>query len=167
MWLLCLLPISVILFAAILASLQRSAMFGKNTTIAVALCATLLCMFGLYETFVRPGNAGETDASREGTGFDFVLIPYVTLALAILAVLLLLFVQKVPGRRDAKHPCQETLWPKEGSYGGKERGDKSRPSQDLRRLRQSSELAKLRHSNLSDSFQKRLRNPSTSKETSK
>ena len=37
MWLLCVLPIFVILYGVISGSLQRSALFGKNATVAVAL----------------------------------------------------------------------------------------------------------------------------------
>jgi membrane protein implicated in regulation of membrane protease activity len=167
MWLLCALPIFVILYAAIFGSLQRSAMFGKNAAIAVALCAALLCVLGLYETFVRPGNAGETGASREDTGFAVLLIPYAALALAILAVLLLLFVRKVLAHHDGRNPHRKTFRRKERAHDPKECGGQSTSFQDLRIPRESDAQAKLRQSNLSDNFRKRLRDQSKSKETSK
>ena len=164
MFVLCALPIFVILFAAILASLQRSAMFGKNTTIAVALCATLLCMFGLYETFVRPGNANETDASREGAGFDFLLIPYVALALAILTMFLLLFIRKVLGHDDGRKPHPDTFSRNKTSYASKNPAMKSRSPQDLGRLRRSRGPVRLGPGNESDNPGKRQGNSSQIKE---
>lgn len=156
MWLLCALPIFAVVYAAIFASLQRSALFDRNATIAVSLCTTLLCMFGLYGIFVRPADTNETVAGERDTGLDFLLIPYAALALVILSVLLLSFAQKVLGRRDRRSPRLETFRRKERSHGPKECGDRPRSSQDLRRLRQSSELAKLRQGNPSDDLRKRL-----------
>ena len=167
MWLLCVLPIFVILYAAIFGSLQRSAMFGKNATIVVALCTALLCIFGLYGILVRPADTDGTVASGRGIGLDFLLVPYAALALVILSVILLMFAHKILGRHEARSPRRETVRRKERSYGPKECGDRSMLHQDLRIPPASDELAKLRQSNLSDSLKKGLRNPSTSKEISR
>jgi hypothetical protein len=167
LFLLCAVPIFVILYVTISGSLQRSAMLGKNATIAVALCATFLCMLGLYEVLIPRRNTNQTDVGGRGIGFDFLLIPYAALALAILAVLLLLFVQKVLGHDDGTKPHRETFWRRETSCKGKNLVTKPRSSQDLRRLRKSSGLVGLGPGNELDNPRKRQGNPSQRKEMSK
>jgi len=156
MWLLCMLPIFVILYVVISHSLQRSALFGKNATIAVAFCATFLCVLGLYETLAPRGNTDQTDVGGGGTGFDFLLIPYAALALAILAMFLLLFIRKLLGHDDGRKPHPDTFSRKKTSYGGKNPAMKSRSPQDLRRLRQSSEPVRLGSGNRPDNPQREL-----------
>ena len=138
MWLLCMLPIFVILYVVISHSLQRSALFGKNATIAVAFCATFLCVLGLYETLAPRGNTDQTDVGGGGTGFDFLLIPCAALALAILTMFLLLFIRKVLGHYDGRKPHPDTFSRKKTLYGGTNSPMKSRSPQDLGRPRQSS-----------------------------
>ncbi|MBN1360441.1 MAG: hypothetical protein JW993_07610 [Sedimentisphaerales bacterium] len=94
MWLSCALLLFMVLFVAISASIQRSGLFGGNTGAIVALCTALLCMLGLHQGFVSPANGKAAVADREGHGFDFLLLPYAALAVAILSVLLLQFVRK-------------------------------------------------------------------------
>lgn len=158
MWLLCVLPIFVILYGVISGSLQRSALFGKNATVAVALSATFLCVLGLYETLAPQGNANQNDAGRRGTEFDFLLIPYAALALAILAMFLLLFIRKVLGHDDGRKPHPGTFSRKKTSYGGKNPAMESGAPQDLGRLRQSSGPVRLGPGN-------ELDNPGHDKET--
>ena len=138
LFVLCAVPIFVILYVVISDSLQRSALFGKNATVAVAFCATFLCMLGLYETLASRGNTNQTDVGGGVTGFDFLLIPYAALALAILTMFLLLFIRKVLGHDDGRKPHPDTFSRKKTLYGGTNSPMKSRSPQDLRRLRQSS-----------------------------
>jgi len=158
LFVLCAVPIFVILYVVISGSLQSSALFGKNATIAVALSATFLCMLGLYAMLVPQGNAHQTDVGRRGTEFDFLLIPYAALALAILTVLLLLFVRKVLGHDDGKKLHPDIFSRRKTSYGGKNLAKKSRYTQDLGRLRQSSGPVRLGPGN-------ELDNPGHDKET--
>ncbi len=167
MWLLCVLPIFAILYVVISASLQRSALFGKNATIAVALSATFLCMLGLYEMLVPQGNVDQSDVGRRSTGFDFLLIPYAALALAILTMFLLLFIRKVLAHDDGRKPHPDTFLRKKTSYGGKNPAMKSRFPQDLGRLRQSSGPVRLGPGNELSNPTKRQGNPSQRKEMSK
>jgi len=160
MWLLCVLPIFVILYAVILGSLQRSALFGKNATVAVAFSATFLCMLGLYETLAPGGNTNHTDTGGAATGFDFLLIPYAALALAILTILLLLFIRKVLGHDDGRKPHPDTFSRKKPPYGGKDPAMKSRSPQDLERLRQLSGAVRLGPGKESSNPTKRQVNPS-------
>ena len=164
MWLLCVLPIFVILYVVISGSLQKSALFGKDATIAVAFCVTFLCVLGLYETLALRGNTNQTGVGRGGTGCEDLLVPYTALALAILTVLLLLFIRKVLGHDDGRKPYLDTFSRKRTSYGGKNLAMKSRSPQDLGRLRQSSGPVRLGPGNELDNPGKRQGNPPQKKE---
>lgn len=96
---LCGASIFVILFVVIAKTLQQMAMFNKNTAIVVALCTTLLCMVGLYRTFVQPSSANAAATQDVPPSLEFLLWPYTVMALAILCVLLVLFVRGLVGHR--------------------------------------------------------------------
>jgi len=88
--------IFVILFVTIHQALKQMPLFGKKTSIAVAICVSLLCIIGLHQHFfVTTGHSGAAEQGSEHTnGFNFLLLPYTALALAILLTLLLLFLFK-------------------------------------------------------------------------
>jgi formate hydrogenlyase subunit 3/multisubunit Na+/H+ antiporter MnhD subunit len=90
----------VILFVVIAKTLQQMAMFNQNTAIVVALCTTLLCMVGLYRTFVQPSSAKAAVTQEVPPSLEFLLWPYTVMALVILCVLLVLFVRGLMGRRS-------------------------------------------------------------------
>lgn len=50
---LCAVPIAVILFLMILRTVRQIPQFGDKATV-ISVCVTLLCMIGLYRTFVDP-----------------------------------------------------------------------------------------------------------------
>ncbi len=96
-YMLCAVPVAVILFVIIWRAVQQVPMFSRSPVV-ITVCVTLLCMIGLYQTFVLPGDP-ETVASRDVRPLLlFVLIPYTALALAILCTLLLLFIRRLKGR---------------------------------------------------------------------
>lgn len=88
----------VILFVVIAKTLQKMAMFNKSTAIVVAVCTTLLCMVGLYRTFVQPSRDDGTVTQDMPPSLEFLLWPYTVLALAILGVLLVLFARGLMSR---------------------------------------------------------------------
>jgi amino acid transporter len=117
---LCLAAIFIILFAIIAKTLQETSFFQKKTAVVVALCVSLLCIVGLYQSFFNIDKThGMSEQSDKNGALYFLLFPYTALALAILLLPLLLFALKVfRGEREIK-----SFW-KEESKIKKERGDK-------------------------------------------
>jgi len=117
---LCLAAIFVILFAIIAKTLKEMSFFQKKTAIVVALCVSLLCIIGLYQSFFTIDKTHEVVHQGDKIGIlPFLLLPYTALALAILLLLLLLFALKFfQGDRAIKN-----FW-KEKSQIKTERGDK-------------------------------------------
>ena len=108
--------IFVLLFATILKVLKETS-FCKGATAAImALCVSLLSVIGLWQ-FLLPSGEGHALAEkgkRFGIGLDFILLLYAALAIAILSMLLLLFLNKLFRKRSKEKYYQE-------SYRGKER----------------------------------------------
>ncbi len=100
---LCTVPIFVILFLIILRTLRQIPLFDGNIAVVVALCAALLCMVGLHRTFVQSSTREAATANDPQPSLDFLLLPYTAMALAMLCVLLLLFIQKLTGHRGLTH----------------------------------------------------------------
>lgn len=98
---LCAVPIFVILFLAILSSIQQMGLFKRTGAVVMAVCVTLLCMIGLYQTFVQPAGTEAAAPNSPPRSLDFLLLPYAAMALAMLSVLLFLFVQRLIGRRES------------------------------------------------------------------
>ena len=95
MYALCGIPISVILFLMISTALGRASMFGKSTSIVVALCTTFLCMVSLYWLFV-PSTANEngvTDGAK--AWLTFWLFPYAVLTLVVLLLSLFIVLKRM------------------------------------------------------------------------
>ena len=109
------------------------------------------------------GNANQNDAGRRGTEFDFLLIPYAALALAILTMFLFLFMRKVLGHDDGRKPHPDTFSRKKTLYGGTNSPMKSRSPQDLGRPRQSSGPVRLGSGNETGPSQETTRKPITMK----
>ena len=82
-----------ILFITIFTTLKRASLFGGGTAAIVALCVSLLCIVGLYQ-FLGPGHKTPELPVRDdksGIGLHTILLPYATLAIAMLLALFLLF----------------------------------------------------------------------------
>jgi hypothetical protein len=101
-----------ILFVTILKVLREAAFFKGRTSVLIALCVALLCIVGLSEFVVPNGLHGgpEPTVKTRGT-LDYLLLPYVALAVAILVSHLLVFASKIaPGMRS-EHPAQKSERP--------------------------------------------------------
>lgn len=83
----------IILFIPMLKTVKCMPLFKENPVIT-ALVITALCIVALYEVLVAPPAQKNTDDKKPD--FLFILIPYATLALSILAILLLRFLHKIP-----------------------------------------------------------------------
>jgi len=88
--------IFVILFVTIHQALKQMSLFRKKTSVVVAICVSLLCIIGLHQHFFATTDdiAITADGDKPVNGFNFLLLPYTALALAILLTLLLLFLFK-------------------------------------------------------------------------
>jgi len=95
------LPIFVILFVTISRALKQTPMFNGNAAVVVALGTTLLCMAGLYRTFVAPGNRETAVTNDTPSWLDLCLLPYTAMALALLFVLVLLLARRFRAGREA------------------------------------------------------------------
>ena len=101
-----------ILFVTILKVLREAGFFKGRTAVLIALCVALLCIVGLSEFVVPNGLHGgpEPTVKTRGT-LDYLLLPYVALAVAILVSHLLVFASKIaPGTR-AESPAKKSEHP--------------------------------------------------------
>lgn len=92
---LCAVPVFVILFAIILRTLRHISLFDGSNPVVLALCVTLLCMIGLHQVFVQPAAAEAAPANDARRSLDFLPLPYTTMPLAVLLVFCLLLLHKV------------------------------------------------------------------------
>ena len=94
--LLCTGAIFIILFVIIHQTLKQISFFGKKAYVVVAICVSLLCITGLHQHFfATTDNSATTGQGDTLTNeFNFLLLPYKALALAILLTLVLLFLCK-------------------------------------------------------------------------
>ena len=91
--------IFTILFVTLSKTLKQIPMFDGRGTWVMALAVSLLCMFGLHQTFIEPAAGGTAAAGRPQPWIELCLVPYTALALTILSVLLLLLLRRVrPGQ---------------------------------------------------------------------
>ena len=82
-----------ILFITISTTLKRAALFRGKAAIVIALAVSVLCIVGLCQ-FLGPGDKTAEVPLRDdksGIGLHIILLPYVTLAIAMLLALFLLF----------------------------------------------------------------------------
>ena len=85
-----------ILFITISTALKEASLFRGKAAIVVALAVSVLCIVGLSQ-FLGPGTRTADVPLRNdksGIGWHTILLPYTTLAIAILLVLLLSFLLK-------------------------------------------------------------------------
>ena len=75
--------IFIIIFLTIKTSLNHSSLFGKKTTVFVAVCVTALCLIGMSE-------------------YLLILLPFAALGIAILLTLLFLFLAGIFGSEKPK-----------------------------------------------------------------
>ena len=86
-----------LLFVMILKSLKQASIFGKITTVVVSLCASLLCIIGLSQTFVPTEKASDVsgNSSNPTPELDLILLLYAALAVTLLLFPFLLFIAKI------------------------------------------------------------------------
>lgn len=72
-------------------SLKKMSVFGQRTAFIIAICVSLLSILGLLRFMDTPKAAPQTAHNEPGfyINLDFILLPYVALALAIILTLLL------------------------------------------------------------------------------
>jgi phosphotransferase system glucose/maltose/N-acetylglucosamine-specific IIC component len=92
---LCTVPVFVILFAIILRTLRQMPLFDGNDPVVLAVCITLLCMVGLHQAFVQSASAEAAPTDDARRSMDFLLLPYTAMAPAMLLALCLLLLDKV------------------------------------------------------------------------
>jgi hypothetical protein len=95
-YVLCGLPIFVILCMTIATALRQGSTFGKNAGVVIALCVSLLCVLGLYRMLVPAAGGGGP------LGVDPILWPYTALGIAVLLLLFLMFLGKL-ARSDKRN----------------------------------------------------------------
>lgn len=95
----------VIVFVCVQKAVKEMRFFGDAAGWAVALCVTMLSIIGIVRFFGSPKAVASSEAqTREADGLlDFILLPYVALAAAVILVLLLSAVDKLrPGRKPQR-----------------------------------------------------------------
>jgi len=85
-------------------ALKEMPFFCDGPTWVLAFCVAMLSVVGLVQFFGSPErSAPAREASKEPGGLlDFVLLPYVVLALGILFVLFLAAIERLNHRRQAR-----------------------------------------------------------------
>ena len=100
--------IGILLFVIILKTLKEISLFGDGAGTVIAVCVTILCLIGVYEFIISPGgaivhklNPSELNADKHSHfGFHLILLPYASLAITLLLLMLLLRFKKFiqPGK---------------------------------------------------------------------
>jgi hypothetical protein len=104
----------VIVFVVSRGALKRMPLFGDAGSWPVALCTAVLAVLGLLRFLGSPGQGTNPESTPGGGIFDFILLPYATLAIALLLVLLLLALSKVwPGKSGMPGKQQRAELPPE------------------------------------------------------
>ena len=85
----------VIVFVVARGALKEVPLFSGAGSGIVAFCTAVLAVMGLLRFLGSPNQGMRTERTSGGGIFDFILLPYATLAIAILLVLLLLALSKV------------------------------------------------------------------------
>jgi len=99
--------IFTILFVIIHRILKQMSIFQGPTAVIVAICVSLLSVIGLSRFFVIADVACKTTENRRDITLDFILLPYTALALAIILVLLLSFVNRLSRNHRMNKSCKE------------------------------------------------------------
>ena len=88
----------VIVLTTVHRTLQK--LFQGRTAILMALAVSALCIVGMYQFLGAPGDSsrGPVTGNQTNVTLNYILLPYVALAVAILLSQLLLFASKIlPG----------------------------------------------------------------------
>ena len=91
----------VIVLTTVHKTLQKT-LFQGRTTIVMALAVSVLCIVGMYQFLGTPGDSssGPETGNKTNVTLNYILLPYVALAVAILLSQLLLFASKIlPGEK--------------------------------------------------------------------
>ncbi len=80
--------IFVILFVTILTVLKEISIFQRATAVIVAVCVSVLSIIGLARFFIVSEATCETTTNGCEMNVDFILLPYVALALTVMLVFL-------------------------------------------------------------------------------
>ena len=99
--------IFTILFVLINKALKQISIFQGPAAVIAAICVSLLSVIGLSRFFVIADVACKTTENRRDITLDFILLPYTALALAIILVLLLLFVNRISRNHRMNKSCKE------------------------------------------------------------
>jgi len=110
--------IFVLLFATTLEVLRKMSFFNRASVVVVALCVSLLSVIGLWRFLLPSGEGRELpgNGGGSGTGFDLILLPYASLAIAILVMSLLLFLSRIFRKRSKKKHYRKFYRGVERSY---------------------------------------------------
>lgn len=87
--------IFTIIFVIIHKILKQMSIFQGPAVVIIAICVSLLSVIGLSRFFVIADVACKTTENRRDITLDFTLLPYTALALAIILVLFLSFVNRL------------------------------------------------------------------------
>ena len=101
--------IFVLLFVTILNVLKQTSIFRGATAVVIAICVSLLSVIGLSQFFVITEVSCETEVNCHSFNFDldFILLPYVALALSVLLILLFRFMRRIFRNNKTKHSRKE------------------------------------------------------------
>jgi hypothetical protein len=88
----------VILFTVLLTTLRRVEPFPPGANVTLAFCASLLAVIGIMRTFSDIGRPAKNAVG--GSWMDTLLLPYTGMGIAMLLVLLLLLLARLPSRTD-------------------------------------------------------------------
>jgi len=114
----CGIAVFIILFLTIHASVKKSQFSQERSVTAVAICVTLLCLIGMYQTFFPSGSGEGLNEDNGHPGTHPLLIPYAALGISILLMLLLMLLTKLVRTSKAKKQ-PKTAFPTEFPYPSK------------------------------------------------
>lgn len=85
-------------------ALKEMPFFCDGPTWILAFCVAMLSVVGLVQFFGSPAESapGREESKKPGGLLDFVLLPYVVLALSIVFVLLLAAIKRLGDRRRSR-----------------------------------------------------------------
>ena len=99
--------IFTLIFVIIHKTLKQMSIFQGPAVVIIAICVSLLSVIGLSRFFVIADVACKTTENRRDITLDFILLPYTALALAIILVLLLSFVNRLSRNHRTNKSCKE------------------------------------------------------------
>ena len=100
----------VIVFSTVRRTLKSTPLFQGKTATMIALAVSALCLVGIYEFLVVPGDLSSSTETGNNTNviLNYILLPYVCLAIAILLSQLLLFASKILPSEESETIAKKT-----------------------------------------------------------